>query len=35
MTVLKLLLGFVLWIFVAKIFMWIGKRLWDNSKGLD
>ena len=35
MTILKLLLGLILWLFVAKIFMWIGTKIWNDSKGLD
>ena len=35
MTILKLLLGIILWLFVAKIFIWIGAKIWNDSKGLD
>ena len=29
-TFLKLIFGIVLWIVVARVFMWVGSKLWKD-----
>ena len=29
-TLLKLIFGIVLWIVVARIFIWVGSKLWKD-----
>jgi hypothetical protein len=29
-TLLKLIFGIVLWIVVARVFMWVGSKLWKD-----